>query len=68
LFDLPPILVGDDVEAFSPYLDAFLLVVEDGKTDIGEYAKTMEILENKDVLGTVLNKSDEVGSGYDYYY
>ena len=68
LFDLPPILVGDDVEAFSPYLDAFLLVVEDGKTDVEEYAKTVEILENEDVLGTVLNKSDEVGHGYDYYY
>ncbi len=68
LFDLPPILVGDDVEAFSPYVDAFLLVVEEGKTDITEFAKTIEILENKDVLGTVLNKSEEVGHGYDYYY
>lgn len=68
LFDLPPILVGDDVEAFSPYLDAFLLVVEDGKTDVTEYAKTIEILENEDVLGTVLNKSEEIGQGYDYYY
>lgn len=68
LFDLPPILVGDDVEAFSPYVDAFLLVVEDGKTDVLEYAKTIEILENKDILGTVLNKSDEIGHGYDYYY
>ncbi len=68
LFDLPPILVGDDVEAFSPYLDAFLLVVEDGKTDIAEYAKTIEILEHEDVLGTVLNKSEETGHGYDYYY
>ncbi len=68
LFDLPPILVGDDVEAFSPYLDAFLIVVEDGKTDTAEYAKTIEILEHEDVLGTVLNKSDEIGHGYDYYY
>lgn len=68
LFDLPPILVGDDVEAFSPYLDAFLLVIEDGNTDMAEYAKTLEILENENVLGTVLNKSDEIGGGYDYYY
>ncbi len=68
LFDLPPMLVGDDVEAFSPYVDAFLLVVEEGKTDIQEYAKTIEILENKEILGTVLNKSEEVGHGYDYYY
>jgi len=68
LFDLPPLLVGDDVEAFSPYLDAFLLVIEDGKTDIADYAKTIEILEHEDVLGTVLNKSDEEGHGYDYYY
>jgi len=68
LFDLPPVLIGDDVVAFSPHLDTTMLVVEDGKTQSEEFARALHLLEGVDVIGTVLNKSAELGKNYDYYY
>lgn len=68
IFDLPPVLVGDDVMAFSPLLDAVLLVVEDGKTRSDELTRTFELLKEVNLLGTVLNKTSEVGHGYYYGY
>jgi len=59
LFDLPPILVSDDVLAFSKHLDAILVVVEDNKTLSNEFLHAMEIMEGVDMLGIVLNKSNE---------
>lgn len=69
LFDLPPVLVGDDVVAFAPSLDAAMLVIEDGKSRSDELAMAMQLLEETELIGTVLNKSsEEPASGYDYYY
>lgn len=69
LFDLPPVLVGDDVVAFAPNLDTAMLVVEDHKTQADELAHTINLLEGVDLIGTVLNKSTEENrQGYDYYY
>ncbi len=68
IFDLPPVLVGDDVVAFAPNLDAAMLVVEDNKTQADELARTVDLLEGIDLIGTVLNKSTEENQGYDYYY
>ncbi len=56
VFDLPPVLVGDDVVALSQHLDALLLVVEDGKTQTQALARAMELLHDANVLGVVLNK------------
>ena len=68
IFDLPPILVGDDVVAFSSNLDAVLLVVEDGKTDSRHLARAAELLEGTNLIGTVLNKSrDPVAEHYGHY-
>jgi Mrp family chromosome partitioning ATPase len=67
LFDLPPLLVADDVVALSRHLDAVLLVVQDGKTQAGDLARALELLENVEILGTVLNRSTETGRGYEYY-
>ncbi|MEA3410987.1 MAG: CpsD/CapB family tyrosine-protein kinase [Pseudomonadota bacterium] len=70
LFDLPPILIGDDVVAFSTYLDAIMLVVEDGKTREGELAHALDLVSEVEVIGTVLNKSDELtqDNHYQGYY
>lgn len=59
VFDLPPVLTSDDVLAFSPYLDAALLVVEEGKTLREDAARAAELLQaaNHNLIGTVLNKS-----------
>lgn len=57
LFDLPPLLSAADTLAFSPYVDAALLVIEDGKTQQEEVKQAMGLLQGTSVIGTVLNKS-----------
>lgn len=57
LFDLPPLLTAADTLAFSPYVDAALLVIEEGKTQADEARRAIGLLESTNVLGTVLNKS-----------
>ncbi len=57
LFDLPPLLSAADTLAFSPYVDAALLVVEEGKTQADEVKRAIGLLEATNVIGTVLNKS-----------
>ena len=57
IFDLPPVLDQADVLAFTPQLDALLLVVEDGKTTESEFQQAMQTLKGSvPILGTVLNK------------
>ncbi|HIP53313.1 MAG TPA: polysaccharide biosynthesis tyrosine autokinase [Chromatiales bacterium] len=67
LFDLPPVLSCDDVLAFSPYVDASLLVVEENKTTKQELKRAVDLLQETNFLGWVLNKSNEKGAGYGYY-
>ncbi|UHD17128.1 CpsD/CapB family tyrosine-protein kinase [Thiocapsa bogorovii] len=66
LFDLPPVLAGDDVMAFAPNVDAFLLVVEDGVTTKDDLRRAYETLGASQLLGTVLNKA--VGDHDTYAY
>ncbi len=57
IFDLPPVLDRADVLAFSPQLDALLLVVEDGKTSEPDLRQALQALKGSaPILGTVLNK------------
>ena len=58
LFDLPPVLSAADALAFSPYVDAALLVLEEGKTTQDDARRAVELLECTNVLGTVLNKAN----------
>lgn len=57
LFDLPPLLAADDVLAFSPQLDAVLLVAEEGRTRKKELEAAAEMLHGVPVIGPVLNKA-----------
>ncbi len=57
IFDLPPLLNAADTLAFSPYVDAVLLVVEDGKTQADDVMRAVNLLKETNVIGTVLNKS-----------
>lgn len=69
VFDLPAVLTSDDVLAFAPYLDAMLLVVEESKTLRDELARAAELIQasNQNLIGTVLNKSEEKSSVYGLY-
>jgi len=69
IFDMPPVLVADDVIAFSAFVDAILLVVEDGETTTDDLNNMTALLDASKLIGTVLNKandSEETG-GYGYY-
>jgi protein-tyrosine kinase len=58
IFDLPPLLHTADVLAFSPYTDALLMVVEEGRTTGEELQRALGLVKNsRPVLGTVLNKA-----------
>ena len=69
IFDMPPVLSCDDVLAFCPDVDSVLLVATVGLTDRVALDKTMGLLADTNLLGIVLNKSDELSGneGYAYY-
>ena len=55
-FDSPPVLTYADALVLSSYIDAVLLIVEVYKTTIEQVKKALELLENKPLLGIILNK------------
>ena len=59
VFDLPPVLSAADALAFAPYVDAALLVVEEGRTSRHEVENALDLLSSTNVLGTVLNKASQ---------
>lgn len=67
LFDMPPVLAGDDVIAFLPHLESVLLVIEEGRTTKDELLQACNLLGEDKLLGTVLNKSDDSSIGIGYY-
>ncbi len=68
IFDLPPLFAADDALLFMPYVDAALLVVEDGKNTADELQHSMHILEQTNLLGLVVNKSKQSIPSYQYGY
>jgi len=58
IFDLPPVLTSADALAFSPYVDAALLVIEEGVTQKHELEHAIELLSSTNIIGTVLNKAE----------
>ena len=64
IYDMPPVLAADDMLAFAPMTDAILLVVSEGKTLRTDLMKTYELLGNLNVIGTMLNRSDEKTVAY----
>ena len=67
VFDLPPLLSANDMLAFSPYVDATLMVIEDGKTTKEELVAAVEMMEGAPLIGTVLNKAAASELAYSYY-
>jgi protein-tyrosine kinase len=66
IFDLPPVLSADDALGFAPYVDAALLVLKDGKTKQNEVVRALEFLSSTNIIGTVLNGSEEDQAVYGY--
>jgi Mrp family chromosome partitioning ATPase len=66
IFDLPPVFAGDDVLAFAPLVDAVLVVLSQGTTKRTSLIPLRELLQNVNVIGTVLNRSSERVAPYYY--
>ena len=58
LFDLPPMLSSDDALAFSPFVDAVLLVLRDSYTQKRDLERAVELLGDTPIVGSVLNDAD----------
>lgn len=67
IFDLPPVLGSDDALSFAPLVDAVLLVIAEGRTRIEDIQRCFELLKNRPVVGTVLNRA-RIGAGALYAY
>jgi protein-tyrosine kinase len=68
IFDLPPMLLGDDVISILPRMDATLLVAGVGITSVSDIKECQKHLQRSPVVRVVVNKaSDPVGSYHDYY-
>jgi Mrp family chromosome partitioning ATPase len=59
IFDLPPVLLTDDALAFSRSVQAGLMVVGEGRTQRNELMRSMQLLRELTIVGTVLNGSRE---------
>jgi Mrp family chromosome partitioning ATPase len=68
LIDTPPVLLGDDVIVMAPMVDAFMLVVEEGGTQVDDLQKSLELLAEYEIMGTILNNSDEKTHRMEGYY
>jgi capsular exopolysaccharide synthesis family protein len=64
IIDLPPVLAADDVLVVAPHMNAFLLVIEEGKSPAKDISKAVDLLKDVNILGTVLNKTPEAAKHY----
>ncbi|MBU3077185.1 CpsD/CapB family tyrosine-protein kinase [Sphingomonas quercus] len=68
--DLPPVFANDDASLIVRQVDAYLLVVEEGRTTARQVRDAMDMLAPEPCIGTVLNRyrggigGDDYGFGY----
>lgn len=64
IFDLPPILVSDDVISILPRMDAVVLVAGVGSTTTADLKECQKHLQRTPVARVVVNKANEKADGY----
>lgn len=57
IFDTAPVLTSADPMIFSGFMDAIIIVVEAEKTRQEDIKRVFELMPNRPVIGTILNKS-----------
>jgi non-specific protein-tyrosine kinase len=68
LFDVAPVLQGADALALAPYVDAIVMVVEQGRTSMRHVNQALEVLPQEKFLGFVMNRQkDNQSQKYQYY-
>lgn len=69
IFDMPPVLVSDDMMAFAGHVDCVLLVAAAEETTIKEIDTCeRELASQTNFMGVVLNKCRYMGQEYGYSY
>jgi Mrp family chromosome partitioning ATPase len=68
IFDMPPMLVGDDVISVLPQMDALLLVAGVGATSIADIKQCQKHLKTTPVVRVVVNRVTEANDAYYGYY
>lgn len=69
LFDLPPAFANDDAMLILGQLDAYVMVIDSGKTNAKQVQDVLAMLDPVPCIGTVLNRynggfADNYGYGY----
>jgi len=67
IFDLPPMLLGDDVISILPRMDATLLIAGVGSTSLSDIKECQKHLQRSPVIRVVVNKAAEAAGSYGYY-
>ena len=68
LYDMPPLLMSDDVLVFAPHMDCLLDVVAVGVTPRASLERSKELLSEMNVIGVVLNHAAQSDRAEHYYY
>lgn len=64
IFDMPPMLSGDNVISILPQIDCVLFVAAVGTTTVSEIKECNKHLQTSEVVRVVLNKASELGPMY----
>ena len=67
IFDSPPLIGCADTLILSKYVDGVILVVEYGKTRTDQIKKSVDLLKERNLIGTILNKA-VIPKNQAYYY
>jgi protein-tyrosine kinase len=70
IFDMPPLLIGDDVISILPQMEAVLLIAGVGSSSIADIKECRKHLANTPVVRVVVNRVTEMMDdyyGYGYY-
>jgi Mrp family chromosome partitioning ATPase len=67
IFDMPPVFANDDTMIVASLIDAYLMVVEQGRTSPKQITDSMRLLDPSVCIGSVLNRYEgSVGDAYGY--
>lgn len=70
IIDLPPVFANDDAAIVTSQLDAYIMIVEDGRTTKKQVRETLGILDRAECAGVVLNRYNGglISDSYGYSY
>ena len=69
VFDMPPVFANDDAMVVAAQIDAYLMVIEQGRNSQKQVQDSIRLLDPAECIGSVLNRYDGgVGDPYGYSY